>query len=327
MKEPYNILITGGAGYLGSYLVSQLLKNDLINERLIVYSRDELKQFDLKIKVTGDPRVRFVIGDVRDQERLNETMKNVDVVIHAAAMKHVNICEENPSECVKTNIHGTENVIRAARSNGVKQLIFISTDKAVEPCSVYGDSKQVGERLTLNGHSVEMETLVLRLGNLIGSSGSIVDKMRKLGENQVFPVYNPEMTRFADSLENAWMLTRKALGGGFGGCVMVSKLRAINIMDLAQCLADEVKVMGGENRNFEKKHEKLASDQEISRLLVNDQFYILPAEKLNQDQALEQYRSLPAEMMTYDSREVEKLSKGEIMQLAKSTATESANWD
>jgi UDP-N-acetylglucosamine 4,6-dehydratase len=252
-------------------------------------------------------------------------MKNVDLVIHAAAMKHVNICEENPSECVKTNIHGTEHVLRAAKSSGVKQFIFISTDKAVEPCSVYGDSKQVGEKLVMQANTSDFETVVLRLGNLIGSSGSIVDKLKKQGENQVFHVHNPGITRFADSLENAWTMLAKAVGGHYGGCVIISKLRAVHILDLAQCLAEEVRVGEREIGNFEKKHEKLVSDQEIGRLLSSETFFLLPSQVLDENAALERYRSLPAALASYDSREVEKLTKNEITRLFGHPSAERAN--
>jgi UDP-N-acetylglucosamine 4,6-dehydratase/5-epimerase len=306
------ILITGGAGYLGSHFVRKLLKEDASPVQLIVFSRDELKHFDLKIAVGENPKLKFVIGDVRDAERLAEAMKQVDVVIHAGAMKHVDICEANPSECIKTNIHGTENVIRAAQNTNVSQLILISTDKAVEPLSVYGNSKQVSERLVMNANSESMQTTILRFGNLIGSTGSIVDKIRKSKSKQKFQLYNQEATRFADNLANAWELLSQAMSGKYAGCVLIPKLQALNVKDLAHCLFDEVQSVCREERPFEKLHEKLVSSKEAEKWLENEKFYIIPPAKLSEDQALEKYRSLPSLRKTYSSDTTDKMSMEEI---------------
>ncbi|MEP2608313.1 MAG: SDR family NAD(P)-dependent oxidoreductase [Cyclobacteriaceae bacterium] len=315
MKKKANILITGGAGYLGAYLTEQLLGSGVLADRLVIYSRDELKHFDLKIRIKEDPRVKFMIGDVRDQERLSEAMSGIDVVIHAAAMKHVGICEENPSECVKTNINGTENVIRAARSQGVSKLVFVSTDKAVEPASVYGDSKHVGERLCLKANGDEMQTVVLRLGNLIGSSGSIVDKLRKYPENGVFKLSDSGATRFFDSLPNAWSLVEEAINKDFGGCVMISRLRALGIKELVHAIAPALMIVEEGLGQTEKRHEQLVAKSEMERLLENDRYYLLPYEKLNVDEALERFRSLPADLVSYSSSDVALMKPEEIQLL------------
>ncbi|MEP4533567.1 MAG: polysaccharide biosynthesis protein [Cyclobacteriaceae bacterium] len=315
MKKKANILITGGAGYLGAYLTGQLLDSGLLGDRLVIYSRDELKQFDLKIQINEDPRVKFMIGDVRDQERLREAMAGIDVVIHTAAMKHVGVCEENPSECVQTNINGTENVIRAAKLCGVSKLLFISTDKAVEPASVYGDSKHVGERLCLKANTHEMQAVVLRLGNLIGSSGSIVDKLRKSQKHNVFKLSDPQATRFFDSLENAWYLVGEALNKDLGGCVMISRLRALRIKELVNVIAPALAITEGGLGQAEKRHEQLVARSEMERLLENEQYYLLPPEKLDVDEALERFRSLPANLVSYSSSDVELMDLEEIQLL------------
>ncbi|MFY0599359.1 MAG: polysaccharide biosynthesis protein [Cyclobacteriaceae bacterium] len=320
MKKQHNILITGGAGYLGSYISEMLLENDLVDSRLIIYSRDELKHFDLKLKIGGNPKVKFVIGDVRDFDRLKEAMKDVDIVIHAAAMKHVDICEANPSECIKTNIHGTENVIKAAQDGGVKKLIFISTDKAVEPVSIYGDTKQVGEKLVLKANSIELKTAVVRLGNLIGSTGSIVDKLQKMDEQGLFFVHDAEMTRFCDSLSNAWLLIKKSVEGDYEETILISKLKAINILDLTKSMTSNF-IVRNENTSSEKKHEKLAADNEVNRLLENEYCFILPSSMLVRDVALEKYRSLPTSISQYRSDQVEVLNENEVVALLKKGLT------
>lgn len=300
---------------MGAYLTEQLLGSEFLADRLVVYSRDELKHFDLKIRIKEDPRVKFMIGDVRDQERLSEAMSGIDVVIHAAAMKHVGICEENPSECVKTNINGTENVIRAAKSKGVAKLIFISTDKAVEPASVYGDSKHVGERLCLKANGDEMQTVVLRLGNLIGSSGSIVDKLRKCPEHGVFKLSDPLATRFFDSLQNAWDLVGEALSKDFDGCVMISRLRALRVKELVNAIAPALAITEGGLGQAEKRHEQLVAKSEMERLLENERYYLLPPEKFNVDEALERFRSLPTNLVSYASSDVALMKPEEIQLL------------
>lgn len=320
----HNILITGGTGYLGSYLVEKLLTDNSVADKLIIYSRDELKHFNLKLRIGNDPRVKFVIGDVRDQDRLAESMNEVDIVIHTAAMKHVDICEENPSECVKTNINGTENVIKAAQASDVKKLIFISTDKAVEPVSIYGDSKQMSERLVLNANAEKLESTVLRLGNLIGSPGSIVDKLGKISRSQTFKVHDENMTRFHDTLENAGLLIENAIQKDFGGCILIPKLKSVSVLDIAHCLSENVVIEKGAYRNFEKVHEKLVADNESYKLLENEQCLILPKEQLTENEGLERYRSLPASMKEYSSDKVKLLNPNEIASFFRQSPLEEA---
>jgi UDP-N-acetylglucosamine 4,6-dehydratase/5-epimerase len=301
------VLITGGAGYLGSFLVGELLKQE--DTHVVVFSRDELKHFNLKMQL-GDlsQRVDFVIGDVRDEDRLAEACNGVELVIHAAAMKQVGTCEDNPTECYKTNVLGTENVIHAARRSGVRQLIFVSTDKAVEPVSVYGNSKQAGERLVLKSNSPEFQASVIRFGNLIGSPGSIVDKLSKLNAGETITLYSQELTRFVDSLDNARQLIYAQMSRDFGGVIMIPKLRSVKVADLVSVCAPLIQVKFGGERGFEKIHEKLATKNELSRMCETEDFYLITQEALGQDGALDKFGALPVRLLAYDSETAEAFS-------------------
>lgn len=299
-----NVLITGGAGYLGSYLVQELLAESQIDERLVVYSRDELKHFRLK-NVISDPKMKLVIGDVRDAERLTEAMRGIEVVVHAAALKHLDICEQNPEECIKSNVLGTENVIRAAKQAGVQHLIFISTDKAVEPVSVYGNSKQTAEKLILRANSDNLRTTVLRLGNLLGSIGSLVEKINGMAYGQSFPLFHCDLTRFADSRENTIRLLRLALTQDFAGCILLPKLRAFRVFDLLHFLRPDLKMEILSGRYFEKTAERMVSRNELDRVLETNECFLIPDSQYSLDEALDRFQALPARMSSYDSNSVE----------------------
>lgn len=309
-----NVLITGGAGYLGSFLTEQLIRSGQAS-RVVVYSRDELKHFDLRIKLGHlAEKVDFVIGDVRDAERLKEAFEDIDIVIHTAALKQVPACEQNPSECYKTNVSGTEKVIQAAKESGVKKLIFVSTDKAVEPVSVYGNSKQAGEKLVLNANSKGISCSVLRFGNLIGSPGSIIDKLKKQ-QIKEFVLYHPDFTRFFDSVENAWALVVQQMNGDFGGTIMMPKLQAIRISDLIMVMDPTVKIIAGGDRSFEKVHEKLATKSEMQRAVENNCCYIITPKSLSLNEALDQYKAAPARTDSYSSDQVDQLHSWDVMKI------------
>ncbi|MFY0607983.1 MAG: SDR family NAD(P)-dependent oxidoreductase [Cyclobacteriaceae bacterium] len=296
------ILITGGAGYLGSYLTKQFSSN---GAKVIVYSRDELKHFNLKMQL-GDlaSNVEFVIGDVRDRERLIEATKSVDIIIHAAALKQVSTCEHNPKECYKTNVTGTENVIAASQTNGVAKLVFISSDKAVEPVSVYGNSKQAGEKLVLNANEENLSTSIIRLGNLIGSPGSIADKVLKLNDGDELKIYSPKLTRFTNSLEAAYSLIEALVQKDLGGCIMLPKLRSVRILDFVKEQFPMLKLALGGQPSYEKTHEKLATSSELERSVVNGQYYLILPEAVNVDVGLDEFGCLPSVIKTYSSDEV-----------------------
>lgn len=312
MQHPKKeILITGGAGYLGAYLVQELLgRTDC---RIKVYSRDELKHFDLKLRLGARAReVSYVIGDVRDTERLQEATKGVDVIIHAAAMKQVGTCEENPAECYKTNVQGTENVLQAAAKNGVEKVIFISTDKAVEPVSVYGNSKQAGERLVLKANQTGIKGSVVRFGNLIGSPGSIVDKIRKLGTGEPITLYHEDLTRFVDSLPGAFRLVTEQIYHDFGGAIMLPRLRSVFVRHLVRQVSPMARITYGGERGFEKIHEKLANQNELGRMVQKEAYYLVTEEPMTEDEALDTYGALPVRLQGYSSADV-LMPQGEVV--------------
>lgn len=301
----HNFLITGGAGYLGSFLVDRLIQQEQVKDRLIIYSRDELKHFRQRSRVT-DPSANWVIGDVRDYDRLAECFQGVEVVIHAAAIKHLDACEQNPEECLKTNVIGTENVIKAAKAAAVKQLILISTDKAVEPVSAYGNSKQTAEKLVLRANSAELSTSVIRLGNLLGSSGSLVEYIRQLAYGATFTLYHSELTRFADKSEHACFLIGEVLSADFGGCVLTPKLKGFKIRELVELLRPDLKIKVQNGRSFEKLHEDLVSTNEMDRVLEKASYYVIPKEKLTLDEALDRFGCIPSKVKRYSSEDTDK---------------------
>ncbi len=297
------ILITGGAGYLGSSLVKNLAS---AGNHVIVYSRDELKHFNLKLELSNEllGHVSFVIGDVRDRERLSGAMTGVEAVIHAAAMKQVGVCEENPGECFKTNINGAEHVIAACQANNVKKLIFVSTDKAVDPISVYGNSKQAGERLVLKANSEKLQASVVRFGNLIGSPGSILDKLKKQERGRSITLYNDQLTRFVDTIEQTNELIFRQLSEDFGGTIMLPKLKAVSVQALVAHYFPEVLITFGEEKSFEKTHEKLASASELTRMIDCEGYYLITQTSLDQNQALDQFGGLPLNLESYCSQDL-----------------------
>lgn len=254
------VLISGATGSLGKQLVHTIFAK-YSPKRVIVFSRDEFKQSEMR-KTHDYDNLRYFIGDVRDKDRLQRVMKGVDVVIHAAALKQVPSCEYCPSEAVKTNIYGTQNVIDACIDNGVEKAIFISTDKAVNPINLYGTTKMAAEKLwnAANTYNATKFSSV-RYGNVIGSRGSVIPLFQNL-EGDTAPVTDPEMTRFWLTLEQAVELVLYTYGQSDLG-VFVPHLKSISMKDLAMCFKDKIKVIGV--RPGEKIHEALASsDEEVN---------------------------------------------------------------
>ncbi|MGB3465340.1 MAG: SDR family NAD(P)-dependent oxidoreductase [Cyclobacteriaceae bacterium] len=290
------ILITGGAGSLGSNLVERLLSNDAIG-KVIIYSRDELKHHYMswRFPVSKYP-IDYMIGDVRDLEKLTLACKSADIVIHTAALKQISTCEDNPEECYKTNVVGTQNIIKAVKANNVKKVLFISTDKAVEPTSVYGNSKQAGERLITNADSEECIFATVRLGNLLGSAGSVIPFFMEIKHTGEIPITHPEMTRFGGTMQEGADACLYALENMRGGEIFIPRWKSFSVGDLAQAIAPECrkKIIG--SRKHEKMHEQFFAKVEISRLLENKDYYIIAKEKLTNDESLDLYRSIEAEI-------------------------------
>ncbi len=261
MFENKSILITGGTGSFGRAFTTLLLKNHN-PKKIIIFSRDEQKHFDMSNDFQ-DARLRYFVGDVRDQSRLDMAMQGVNYVIHAAAMKHVHIAEYNPMECIKTNVEGANNVIAACIKNNVEKVIALSTDKAAAPTNLYGATKLVSDKLFIAANNLvgggRTRFAVVRYGNVIGSKGSILPFFRKLiiQESDHLPITDTAMTRFIITLPEGCDFVEKSFGRMHGGETFVPKIPSIKITDLAQALAPELatKIIG--IRPGEKLHEAM----------------------------------------------------------------------
>ncbi len=275
------ILITGGTGSLGQKLVSRLLELGVC-KKIIVFSRDEFKQHEMKLKFPGtEEKLRFFIGDVRDLARLQRAFAGVDIVIHAAALKQVPALEFNPLEAVKTNVLGTQNVIDAALDNKVSKVLFVSTDKSVNPLNLYGATKLCAEKLWIaaNAYRKNQDAAaafsLVRYGNVVGSRGSIVEVLSNQKKSGVVTLTHEDMTRFWITLDQAVDLVLNGLKAMKGGEIFVPKLKAMKVKDLISILAPgcNVNIIG--IRPGEKIHEMLLTDDESKRVRSAKEFYLV----------------------------------------------------
>lgn len=266
------ILVTGGTGSFGNYITNRLLKQDVKEIRIL--SRDEKKQYDMKINYNHDPKLRFFIGDIRDRERVNNVMDGVDIVYQAAALKHVPVCEFSPFEAVKTNIVGVENIIQAALFYKVQKVICVSTDKAVKPVNVMGMTKAIQERLMLSANLASNNSgtifCVVRYGNVLLSRGSVIPFFRRLlAQNQPITITHEGMTRFLLTLDDAIDLVMFATEHGKGGETFVKKAPAAYIPHIGRILSEDAgKVFEFKNIGKypgEKLHEILITEEELDR--------------------------------------------------------------
>lgn len=272
------VLVTGGTGSFGKKFVSTML-NRYHPAKIIIYSRDELKQYEMQMKGFNHPSLRFFIGDIRDLERMKRAFQGVDIVIHAAALKQVPACEYNPFEAVKTNILGTQNVIDAALDCGVKKVMAISTDKAVNPVNLYGVTKLAAEKLVIQSNSYaggrETRLSCVRYGNVIGSRGSVVPvflHQRKSGE---LHITDERMTRFWISLDQGIQFVADCTEQMHGGEVFVPKIPSMSVKDLAAAIAPEAKVVVSGIRPGEKLHEMLISEDEARNTVEFDRMFVV----------------------------------------------------
>ncbi|WP_448213104.1 UDP-N-acetylglucosamine 4,6-dehydratase (inverting) [Colwellia sp. MEBiC06753] len=286
MFDNKSILITGGTGSFGKLYVETLLAR-YNPRRIIIYSRDELKQFEMQ-QVYNAPCMRYFLGDVRDKERMTQAMNDVDFVIHAAALKQVPAAEYNPTECIKTNITGAENVIRAALANDVEKVIALSTDKAANPVNLYGATKLASDKLFVaaNNMSGGHKTLfsVARYGNVVGSRGSVVPFFQKLVNEGCdhIPVTHGDMTRFWITLQQGVDFVLKNFERMLGGEIFVPKIPSIKITDLAKAMAPDLpmKIVG--IRPGEKMHEVMCPGElSYDTYEFNDHFVIAPSIKFS----------------------------------------------
>lgn len=276
-----SILITGGSGSLGTSLVSHLLRNTKIR-RVAVFSRDELKQSQLKEKFGSDERMRWFIGDVRDVDRLKRAMHAVDYVIHAAALKQVDTGEYNPMEFIKTNVLGSQNVIEASIDAGVKKVIALSTDKASSPINLYGATKLTADKLFVaaNNYSIGYGTAfaVVRYGNVMGSRGSVIPFFQKLAsENKPLPITDVRMTRFWISIEEAIKFVLSSLEMMTGGELYVPRIPSMKLIDLAQAIKPGIETVEVGIRPGEKLHEEMISIEDSRRtVLIGNRYVVTP---------------------------------------------------
>jgi UDP-N-acetylglucosamine 4,6-dehydratase len=273
------ILITGGTGSFGKKFISKVLDQNV--KKVIIFSRDELKQYEMAQEYT-DPRMRFFIGDVRDKERLLRAFDGVDVVIHAAALKHVGACEYNPFEAVKTNIHGAQNIIEAAIDRGVQRVIALSTDKACSPINLYGATKLASDKIFVaaNSYAGQKDTkfAVVRYGNVVGSRGSVVPFFKKIKETGKIPITDERMTRFWITLDQGVQFVIDNLSRMKGGEIFVPKIPSMKVTDLATAIAPECDVEIVGIRPGEKLHEAMITEDDARRTLEFDNYYVIQPE-------------------------------------------------
>jgi UDP-N-acetylglucosamine 4,6-dehydratase/5-epimerase len=276
------VLITGGTGSFGKKFIQTMVK-EYHPHKLIVYSRDELKQHEMRQSGLDHPSLRFFLGDIRDKERLKRAFDGVDVVIHAAALKQVPACEYNPMEAIKTNILGSGNVVDAALDAGVKKVLALSTDKAVNPVNLYGATKLAAEKLVVQSNVYAANKITrmscVRYGNVVGSRGSVVPVFLKQRSNGKITITDERMTRFWLTLDQGARFVIRCVEQMHGGEVFVPKIPSMGIMDLARAVApdNQIEIIG--IRAGEKLHEVLISEDESRHTVeMEDMFVVMPAE-------------------------------------------------
>jgi len=275
-----NILITGGTGSFGNAFVASLLKN-FKSKKIVIYSRDELKQSVMSKKFNNDPRLRFFIGDVRDRDRLNHIFSGIDLVIHAAALKQVDIAEYNPTECIKTNIEGATNVISAAISNNVKKIVALSTDKAANPINLYGSTKLASDKLFIAANNIASGRVnrfsIVRYGNVVGSRGSVIPIFKSLIEKKIkfLPITDIKMTRFWITLSESVRFVIECMHRMHGGEIFVPKIPSFKITDLSKAIAPILKNKVIGIRPGEKIHEVMCPKDSSHLTLEFKNHYVI----------------------------------------------------
>ena len=319
MFKGKKVLITGGTGSLGTALTKKLLETDV--DTIRVFSRDELKQTEMREKFT-DRRLRFLIGDVRDESRLSRALEDIDIVVHAAALKHVPVAEYNPFEAVKTNVYGAQNLIECCFNKNVKTVLAIGTDKAVAPFNTYGATKLLMERLFVSANyykgNHDIKFLCVRYGNVLGSRGSIIPTLvNQIKNRKKITITDPSMTRFNITMEQALQLIFRALENSRGGEVFVPKLQAYKVADIKDAVLQLLKSNAETEvisvRPGEKYHETLISKDETRNTYENDSDYII-LEQQTKDEYLQNKPNIRKSTLVdqYSSDRVPLLSIDEI---------------
>nr|WP_313780761.1 UDP-N-acetylglucosamine 4,6-dehydratase (inverting) [Allomuricauda sp.] len=283
--EGKSILITGGTGSLGKALTQHIFEKHPDVRRLIIFSRDEQKQFQMAQEYPQEkfPQIRFFIGDVRDKDRLIRAFKGVDYVIHAAAMKHVHLAEYNPEECIKTNIGGAQNVVDACFETNVQRVVALSTDKACAPINLYGATKLTSDKLFIAANNIKghnpIRFSVVRYGNVMGSNGSVIPFFIKRKDSDgILPITDPEMTRFNISLQGGVEMVMHALEHAWGGELFVPKIPSYRIMDVAEAIGPDCEKPIVGIRPGEKVHEEMITPSDSFYTYDLGKYYaILPS--------------------------------------------------
>ncbi|MBY0471666.1 UDP-N-acetylglucosamine 4,6-dehydratase (inverting) [bacterium] len=310
------VLVTGGTGSFGKKFTEILLKENR-PKKLIIFSRDELKQHEMRVGGFNHPAIRYFVGDVRDLDRLRRAMHGVDVVVHAAALKQVPACEYNPIEAVKTNVEGARNVIDAALDTGVKKVLALSTDKAVSPINLYGATKLVAEKLFVQANAysggANPTFSCVRYGNVVGSRGSVIPLFIEQRKSGTVTVTDPAMTRFWITLDQGVRFVIKCIEQMHGGEVFIPKLPSMNIMDLVNVIAPKCKVENIGIRGGEKLHEALISNEESQQALELEQMYVIqPTHPWWKEKNWEGAQKLPKDFKYTSDGNKEWLSSGQL---------------
>ena len=298
LKEK-SILITGGTGSFGKMFTKLILERNPDVKRLVILSRDEQKHFNMAMEFPENryPAMRYFIGDVRDKDRLERAFEGIDIVIHAAAMKHVHLAEYNPSECIKTNINGAENVIAAAIKCGVENVVALSTDKACAPINLYGATKLTSDKLFIAANNIkgsrDVKFSVVRYGNVMGSNGSVMPFFLNKRKDGVLPITDKKMTRFNISLQDGCQMVFDAIEKAWGGELFVPKIPSYKIVDVAtaigpDCRQDEVGIRPGE-----KLHEEMITVSDaINTYDIGKYYVILPQHTIfNREKFIEHFKA------------------------------------
>jgi UDP-N-acetylglucosamine 4,6-dehydratase len=281
MYKDKSILITGGTGSLGKALTRHILLNYSSIKKLIIFSRDEQKQFQMaqEFPESEYPQIRYFIGDVRDYERLKRAFQQVDFVIHAAAMKHVHIAEYNPEECIKTNVDGAQNVINACLATSVQRVVALSTDKACAPINLYGATKLTSDKLFIAANNIKgtnpIRFSVVRYGNVMGSNGSVIPFFINRKSTGVLPITEPKMTRFNISLQGGVDMVMHALEHALGGELFVPKIPSYRIMDVAEAIGPECEKPIIGIRPGEKIHEEMITSSDSYNTYDLGKYYVI----------------------------------------------------
>jgi len=292
-----SILITGGTGSFGKKFTEIILKKYPDLKRLVIYSRDELKQYEMaqQFPASKYPQVRFFIGDVRDYPRFKRACQGIDVIIHTAALKQVPTAEYNPDECIKTNIGGAQNVIDAALGSDVKIVVALSTDKAAAPINLYGATKLVSDKLFIAANNIkgkrDLRFSVVRYGNVMGSRGSVIPFFMQKAKEGVIPITHKEMTRFNISLEEGVEMVLWAIENAIGGEIFVPKIPSYTIETVAKAIAPNAKLEYIGIRAGEKIHEEMITDSDSYNTIEFDRYYAILPTDANKEKYLKQYNA------------------------------------